>query len=251
MTSPSARRRTLLWIGAALLAVACGLPSVDDGGGDQGAGSKPAPTSTGSLEGAFDYDTMDHYVDSVVPMIEKWQKETWPDLPEPRSVSYVPHGARGAEGCQDRDGNRAAYSSESYEYCGADQTVYVGQDLLWALYNKAGDAGPAVGLAHEWGHHIQGLVGVPAPETAEASIDLENQADCIAGAWVLWTKKMGYLELPDDIQDIQELFPLIASAESADRDHGTLKEREGSFNLGYGKGIKACERFFPGTPLTR
>jgi hypothetical protein len=248
MTTPSVRRNTLLWLGAALLAVACGVPAVDNGGSR--ASSHPDPSGTQSLEGAFDYETMDDYVNAVVPMITKWQRATWPNQPGPRKVTYVPHGAHGAEGCEDRDGRQATYTSESYEYCGGDQIVYVGQDLLWALYDRAGDAGPAVGLAHEWGHHIQSLAGVPAPQTPEASIKLENQADCIAGAWVLFTKDEGVLELPDDLEDIEQLFPLIASAESADRDHGTLKEREASFNLGYAKGIQQCDRFFPDTPLT-
>src|SRR4051794_32265579 len=104
MTIPPARRRTLLLISAAVLAVACGLPEISGDGGEQGGDGGPSPTTTHSLEGAFDYNTMDDYVSSVVPMITDWQKETWPDLPQPRSVSYVPRGARGAEGCQDREG---------------------------------------------------------------------------------------------------------------------------------------------------
>ncbi|WP_344075673.1 neutral zinc metallopeptidase [Luedemannella helvata] len=250
MTTPSPRRRTLAWIGAVLLAAACGVPVVDEGGSGEGSGGSPNPTETQSLEGAFRYETMDDYVNAVLPMIREWHEGTWPDLPEPRRVTYVPNGASGPEGCQDREGNQASYSSESYEYCGGDQMIYVGQDLLWALYDRAGDAGPAVGLAHEWAHHIQSVVGVTAPQSAEASIQLENQADCIAGAWVLFTKDKGYLELPDDIEDIEQLFPLIASAESADRDHGTLQEREESFNLGYTKGLPACDRFFPDTPVS-
>ena len=61
--------------------------------------------------------------------------------------------------------------------------MYVGQDMLWTFYEQTGDAGPAVGLAHEFGHHIQQSMGVPAPRTAEQSTRHENQADCVAGAW--------------------------------------------------------------------
>ncbi len=249
MTSPSTRRRILAWLGAALLVAACGLPVIEEGDGGNGSAT-PNPTGTQSLEGAFQYETMDDYVNAVLPMITEWHEATWPSLPQPRRVNYVPKGASGPEGCQDREGNQATYSAESYEYCGGDQMIYVGQDLLWALYDRAGDAGPAVGLAHEWAHHIQSVARVPAPQTAEGSIRLENQADCIAGAWVLFTKEKGYLELPDDIEDIEQLFPLIASAESADRDHGTLREREESFNLGYTRGLDQCNRFFPDTPVT-
>ena len=92
-----------------------------------------------------------------------------------------------------------------------------------------GDAGPAVGLAHEFGHHIQQLRGVPAPRTAEQSTQHENQADCIAGAWTKYTDEHKWLEYPDDIEDIDTLFPLIGSAEGNDRDHGTAAQRSQSF----------------------
>ena len=55
---------------------------------------------------------------------------------------------------------------ESYEYCPVDQAIYVGQDMLWEFYTRTGDAGPAVGLAHEFGHHIQSQLGVPLDQMA-------------------------------------------------------------------------------------
>ena len=41
-----------------------------------------------------------------------------------------------------------------------------------------------------------------------------------------FTDEQGWLEVPDDIEDIELLFPLIGSAEGVDRDHGTTEERE-------------------------
>jgi predicted metalloprotease len=218
------------------------MPS-DDGG----LGSEPTPTTSSaspgpsgtSLEGQFVYETMDKYVDAVLPMVEAWVHDTWPQIPMPEVV-YVEAGTSGREGCLDSNGSHASYTSSSYEYCPSDATVYVGQETLWEFYSETGDAGPAVGLAHEFGHHIQAALGVPSPRTAEQSIEYENQADCLAGAWTKYTDQHGWLEYPDDIEDIETLFPIIGSHEGADRDHGTASERETAFTKGFQGGVNAC-----------
>lgn len=226
-------------------------PPTDDGGpADAAASSQPQPPRNGdSLEGKFSYDTMDDYVDAVVPMITDWADATWKNMPLPRTVLFVPRNADGASACVDSDGGRALYTSESYEYCPADEVIYVGQDMLWEFYSRTGDAGPAVGLAHEFGHHVQTQVGVPDPRTADESIRHENQADCIAGAWTKYMNEVGSLERDDDLADIDALFPLIGSAEGPDRDHGTARERLEAFSDGFEGGLTACNAFYPGTPL--
>lgn len=229
-----------------ILLAGCLLPS--DDGSYSGAEPEPAqttqdqpdPSGSGtSLEGAFQYETMDGYVDAVVPMIEGWIQATWPGMPLPQ-VIYVPAGAAGQEGCLDIDGRPASYTAESYEYCPADNRVYVGQDTLWQFYTETGDAGPAVGLAHEFGHHVQTQLNVPPPRTTDQSIRFENQADCLAGAWTQYVDQQGNLEYPDDLEDIESLFPLIGSAEGPDRDHGTVGERHDAFEEGFKGGIAAC-----------
>jgi predicted metalloprotease len=250
------RARSVLLAIAAVLVAGCGLVPADPGedpgaGGAPPTGSRPRAEATGeSLEGKFRYETMNEYVDAVTPMITKWIKATWRGMPLPRQIVYVPHGARGPEDCLDPTGRAATYTSASYEYCPAEQVIYVGQDILWEFYTRTGDAGPAVGLAHEFGHHIQVQVGVPSPRTAEDSVRHENQADCLAGAWTRYTDEQRWLEYPDDLEDIEALFPLIGSAESLDRDHGTQDEREQSFQRGLDDGVPACEEFYPSVPLT-
>ncbi len=191
---------------------------------------------------------MDAYVDAVAPLLTSWAEATWPGLPQPRLV-YVPRGASGPQACLTRNGGQGRSSSASFEYCPADQTIYVGQDTLWLFYNESGDAAPAVGMAHEWGHHVQSLVGVPLPRSSRQSINFENQADCLSGAWTKYTDAQGRLEYPDDIEDIETLLPMIASAEGPDRDHGTLEERARSFNRGFSSDVAACNDYFPDTPL--
>jgi len=246
---------TAIFAAAVVLAAGCALVPSDQGdGGGQGAapttGRTPRASATGeSLEGKFDYDTMDDYVDAVTPMITQWIQKTWRGMPLPQRIIYVPHGAAGPEDCLDPSGRAATYTSGSYEYCPAEQVVYVGQDILWEFYTRTGDAGPAVGLAHEFGHHIQVSVGVPSPRTAEDSVRHEDQADCLAGAWTRFTDEQGWLEYPDDIEDIDSLFPLIGSAETLDRDHGTAAERRQAFQEGFDGGESACNAFYPAAPV--
>jgi predicted metalloprotease len=210
----------------------------------------PDPTSSrSSMEGVYTYSTMDEYVEVVVDQhMNPWLNETWPGMREP-FVLYVDSGESGPQDCTDAEGNPGTYTGLSYEYCPGDETVYVGQDTLWEFYSETGDAGPAMGLAHEYGHHIQYELDVPAPFTAAQSIDFENQADCIAGAWAGWMEAKGALDTEEnspngraDLEDIELMFPIIASAEDegADRDHGTLEEREQAFSDGFLGGESAC-----------
>ena len=55
-----------------------------------------------------------------------------------------------------------------------------------------------------------------------------------------YTDERGWLEYPDDIEDIELLFPMIGSAEGSDRDHGTTEEREEAFTDGFRGGVVAC-----------
>jgi predicted metalloprotease len=240
-----------------LLLLGCAIPSNDTGTGtgnnnppvQQDSTAQPAPnaTDTGSLEGKFDYSTMNQYVDEVVQdFIDPWMQQDWPQARIPQ-VLFVASGQQGDEGCMDANGSPGEYSSESYEFCAADMDVYVGQDAVWEFYSQTGDAGPAMGLAHEFGHDIQYNLGLPEPQTSAESVSYENQADCLAGTWAQWANGKGYLETAQnspngrsDLDDIDKLFPLIASAEGPDRDHGTLDERKAAFTAGFQSGPSAC-----------
>ena len=79
---------------------------------------------------------------------------------------------------------------------------------------------------------------------------MENQADCVAGSFTAWLDSEGRLDYPDDVDDIDVLMTMIASAEEDPmRDHGTLDERVDSFVHGFEQGLVGCNDFFPDTPL--
>jgi predicted metalloprotease len=81
-------------------------------------------------------------------------------------------------------------------YCPADGIVYFDLQFLERLQAQLGATGDLAAqyiVAHEYGHHVQNLLGISArvrqleqqdPQNANRySVALELQADCLAGAW--------------------------------------------------------------------
>jgi predicted metalloprotease len=231
-------------------AAACGPSRESSVSAPPPASETPAPSATAtpapeaapvSLEGAFSYDQMPAYLDAIAPMVAQFYEADYADIPDPRLV-YIPSGRYAQRGC-------GPSNSEAYEYCAGNQTIYVGQDLLWAFYHQAGDAAPAIALAHEWGHHVQYYRGVAYGRTAAESVDFENQADCLSGAWAKYADEQGWLEREDDLQDVGTLMQLIGSSETSRRDHGTTAERNAAFQGAYADGATACNAYFPEEPV--
>lgn len=213
------------------------LPNGPGNGGEKG-GSCPG----GSLENCFDEGQMQAFLNQAVVFVHAFSDERYAKMPHPAGYRLIEEGRTAQTACGPVD-------EMTYAYCPGDDGVYIGQKQLWLFYSKIGDAAAVVGLAHEYGHHIQTVAGVPNERTPRGQVAHENQADCIAGAFVGWAKEKGYLE-DDDAQDISELVRAIASSEDdPNRDHGTLSEREASMSTGIREGLSGCSAFFPDTPV--
>ncbi|GIE46696.1 membrane protein [Amorphoplanes nipponensis] len=163
-------------------------------------------------------------------------------------------------------------------YCPADDRVYIDLTFYQVLAKQLGAPGefaqPYV-LAHEYGHHIQDLIGTEAamrreqqrsPDDAnELSVKLELQADCYAGAWAknaTGTDDGSGQKIFKSIsqQDIQEGLDTAAkigddtlqkqsggTVNPAEFTHGTSAQRQQWFKTGYESGSpKNCDTFAAG-----
>jgi hypothetical protein len=92
------------------------------------------------------------------------------------------------------------------------------------------------------------MKGVFGSDRAADGVRFENQADCLAGAFIQYADQRGWLE-KDDLADIDGLLKAIGSRESGSRNHGTVAERRQAFETGFTSGAKGCNSFVPSTPV--
>ena len=160
----------------------------------------------------------------------------------------------------------AASSATGPFYCPPDQKVYLDLGFFRELstrFGAPGDFAQAYVVAHEFGHHVQNLLGVNDqvrqaqqrnPDDAnELSVLLELQADCFAGVWA----HSAYQDELLEEGDLEEGLDAAAgvgddriqkqSTGRVDREsftHGSSAQRMEWFRKGYESGEpSSCDTF--------
>lgn len=219
-------------------------------------------------------DANDHPTTCGVVAVENSLVDYWKDALAQQSPTtrFQPEQAIVTFSGSTSSGCGTAQSAMGPFYCPNDQTIYFDPSFFHDILQQqlGGPSGAFVEpyvIAHEFGHHIQNLLGTMSKVKTQQgpnsdSVRLELQADCYAGMWAhsaTTTEDSQGNVLIQDLtnQDIQEG---IAAAKSVGDDtiqketsgrvnpeqwtHGSSAARVHWFTVGYQNGtLSACNTF--------
>ncbi len=246
-----------------LFAVFGGLGNLGGLIGGGGSGTQVTRSAPSERQGATAVCTSDPEKRSACQAFSSAQK-TWAALfaqngQQFREPSLHFFTQNGKSGCG------AAQSAMGPFYCPTDQGIYLDTSFFGELANRFGAKGDFAQdyvIAHEFGHHIQNLLGTSdqvqqiqrrgsETEGNAASVRLELQADCYAGVWAAQNRsRMEPGDLEEGLTAAQAIGDDTLQKQSQGRvvpdsfTHGTSAQRQSWLQRGLRTGDPAqCDTF--------
>jgi predicted metalloprotease len=203
----------------------------------------------------------------------------WSDAFARSGLTYQPPRTNFFSGSVSTGGCGGATSATGPFYCPADSEVYIDLTFFQELESRFGaEGGPfarAYVIAHEYGHHVQNLLGASSrvrggeSGPTSGSVRLELQADCYAGVWANHAETVPTASGRPLITNVtqQDVAAALDTASRIGDDyiqsnlgggqvdesqftHGSSAQREKWFSTGYRTGDPAqCDTFARGVDL--
>jgi predicted metalloprotease len=238
-----------------------------DSGGQPGPIAEPSgPTENqrlgGSCQGVTSTSDPAKFISCVVTNVQRF----WSTELGRRGTAYQPaHLVLFTQATPSGCGTASAATGPFY--CPRDGKVYLDlgffRELSERFGAKGGDFAQAYVVAHEYGHHIQDLLGIERKvryaeqaNRAQAnalSVRLELQADCFAGIWGHAAYRKGTvsrgeiaqaLDAAAAVGDDRIQKEMTGSVRPETFTHGSAAERQRWFETGMSTGdIDACDTF--------
>lgn len=223
-----------------------GLAAVDGPTGLRSDAKAPSREVTGT-----DGGEIDELAAQSVSDLEEFWKFAYPDTfdgelqPIRELISWDSDSYDGEFCGESTDGLVNAGFCEDDETIGWDRSV-----LMPALRAANGDMAITMVLAHEYGHAVQKQAGL-SPKGVPTLV-AEQQADCLAGAYVRWVAEgkspRFTLSTGDGLNNLLAAMisfrdPLLSQNDYYDTgdEHGSAFERVSAFQFGFTDGAESCK----------
>lgn len=247
-----------------------GGQTTDQTGGQAGGGGGQDTERFDSCDSGADANANE---DCVVPIVENSLVSFWTaTLPAQTDTAFTPTSVQTFTDAVSTGGCGEASSAVGPFYCPVDQVIYLDttffeQVLEGQLGGSGGDFVEPYVLAHEYGHHVQNLLGTMSQVRTQQgpesdAVRLELQADCYAGMWTkgaLTTTDDSGVRIFDSLDDA-DISEALDAAKTVGDDliqkksggrvdpegwtHGSSEQRQRWFNTGYAASdIAACDTF--------
>jgi len=256
--------------------VIIGGAEILQGGGGQMQSQSAAGRGSSTGRRGVPSDEMGNMVSGVLGELE----DRWKEMFDASGKSFEPARLVIFSGATNGGRCGMAQSAMGPFYCPPEKKIYLDLAFFKEVETRfRGCSGSACKftaayiIAHEYGHHIQNLVGtIPRVTQMQQQVGsraagnalqvkVELEADCLSGVWVNLEKRKrpNFLE-PGDIDSALTTANAIGD-DTLQRaatgrvvpdsfTHGTAEQRKRWFMIGYQQGsVQACHKTFSGEPL--